>query len=371
VRLFTNSLAGRIHDSFHSPWPFVIALIVGATATAMYGLLWGFWVFLMARLLWGLCWSFLRLEGYATVITEAPTEHRGRLMGVYQSIVSSGQMVGGFLGGVLTDTIGYRNCLLSFAALILFAAFALLLEQWRSQKSQQLEAVEDWNLTDTQESLTIAATQALPNERYSHRFQAPKRWMLYFIGFINILLGSMIASTLGRLLKVRFGLTISFWQTSIGVASATGALMFIRWLFFFFLAPTLGHLSDRVGRQITMIWGLAIGILALFCLATQEHILLIILAVVASSVSGTAISISLDASVADVATEPRRGQFISRYVTFTDLGSASGPLVSYLLLSVQIGLEWVYLGGLALLIVACTLYGLSLLYPHTSSRSQT
>ena len=60
VRLFSNSWAGYVHDRFHSSWPFVMALMAGACTTAVYGLLWGFWAFLIARLLWGVCWSFLR-----------------------------------------------------------------------------------------------------------------------------------------------------------------------------------------------------------------------------------------------------------------------------------------------------------------------
>jgi len=137
VRLLTNSWAGYIHDRYHSAWPFVIALVLGACTTAMYGLLWGFWIFFIARLLWGTCWSFLRLEGYTAVITDAPPHNRGKLMGAYKSIISSGMMVGGFLGGILTDTIGYQNCLLSFACLSLLGVVALFWEQWRNRRVQR------------------------------------------------------------------------------------------------------------------------------------------------------------------------------------------------------------------------------------------
>jgi uncharacterized membrane protein YidH (DUF202 family) len=45
VRLISNSWAGRVHDRLRSPWPFVMALGIGACITAIYGLFWGFWIF--------------------------------------------------------------------------------------------------------------------------------------------------------------------------------------------------------------------------------------------------------------------------------------------------------------------------------------
>jgi len=351
VRLFSNSWSGRIHDRSHTPWPFVIALVVGACLTAVYGLLWGFWIFLTARLLWGVCWSFLRLEGYASVITESPPSSRGKLMGVYKSIIGAGWMAGGFLGGVLTDTIGYRNCLLLFACLSLLAAFALFLEQWRGKSSQyRMAGGEDTSPTQTD-------SQIAPDEPRGDGSSG--KWALYFMGFINILVsGGIISSTLGRLLMIRFGTTISFGRTSVGIASATGTLALIRRTASLLLAPVFGHLTDRVGRRSILMAGFAISSLALLGMITQRHFILISLVAVIGSISGTAVSVSLDASIVDIATQRRRGQTVSRYVTFTDLGSACGPLISYLLMDAHVSIESVYLGGLALLIIACAFCGL-------------
>ena len=351
VRLLSNSWSGRIHDRSHTPWPFVIALVVGACLTAVYGLLWGFWIFLAARLLWGVCWSFLRLEGYASVITESPPSSRGKLMGVYKSIIGAGWMAGGFFGGVLTDTIGYRNCLLLFACLSLLAAFALFLEQWRGKSSQHRMAESE----DTSPTQTDAQTAT----DESRGDGSSGKWALYFMGFINILVGGgIISSTLGRLLRIRFGETISFRRTSVGIASATGTLALIRHTASLLLAPVFGHLTDRVGRRSILMAGFAISSLALLGMITQRSFILISLVAVVGSISGTAVSVSLDASIVDMATQRRRGQTVSRYVTFTDLGSACGPLISYLLMDVHVSIEYVYLGGLALLIIACAFCGL-------------
>jgi len=348
VRLISNSWAGRVHDRLHSPWPFVMALGIGACITAVYGLFLGFWIFFACRLLWGICWSFLRLEGYSSIIAESPPESRGKLIGTYKSIITLGFMAGGTLGGILTDTIGYRKCMLYFAGFSLLGAFALFLEQLRSNRAEQSTAA------DVEQSQPLE--NSIPNGQSA---QSPERWILYLMGFTNILVsGSVIGSTLGRLLKIRFGMSIPFWRTSIGTASVTGVLSFIRRTISLLLAPVLGHLTDRVGRRFVLVFGLAINIIALLCLATQRSFLLISLSSIGCSIAYISISVSLDASIVDMASEHRPGQLVSRYVTFTDLGSACGPLISYLLLSVQVGIEWIYVGGLIFLVAACILYGL-------------
>lgn len=354
IRLLSNSWAGRIHDRFHSPYPFVAALIVGACITAIYGFFLGFWTFFIARLLWGICWSFLRMEGYSSVIIEADPNARGRLMGTYKSIITLGFMAGGFLGGVLTDTIGYSKCMLLFACISLIGAFAALLGSPRSLKSQ--EGKEPGKQIPSSE---ISDRDTHSPDVQLRKTRSPEYWVIYLLGFTNILVSSsVIGSTLGRLLRIRFGMSVSIWQTSLGVASATGVLSMLRRTTSLILAPILGSLADRAGRRFVLILGLVITIAALILIATQHSFMLIGVAAVACSVSYTAISISLDASIADTVSAERRGQLVSRYVTFTDLGSACGPLISYLLLSVQVGIEYLYLGGLLLLVAACILYGL-------------
>ena len=345
VRLVTNTWSGAIHDRFQSFWPFVVALVVGAMTTMMYGLGWGFASFLAARLLWGTCWSFLRLEGYAAVISDAKPNSRGRLMGIHKSIVSSGMMAGGFLGGVLTDTIGYRNCLFTFAGMTLLGAVLLMVERWQDsaangKRKQNPLVVEPPEETDT----------SLP--RAGKLEPVLSQWMLYLMGFTNVLVnGGMVGSTLSRLFKIRFGMTLTLGRWSVGVASATGTLGVIRWLVSFVLAPVLGHGADRFGRRPLLLSGFLLGSAALLGLIKGSHVMWLSLAAVMVSVSRSAISVSLDAAVADLASNARRGQLVSRFVTFMDLGSACGPLFSYLLLGANLKIEWVYLGGLCLLLL--------------------
>ena len=78
VRLLTNTFAGYIIKRFGREWPFILALLLGALTTFAYGIAYGVWIFLIIRLLWGMSWSFIRIEGLSTVLDVASKKTRGR-----------------------------------------------------------------------------------------------------------------------------------------------------------------------------------------------------------------------------------------------------------------------------------------------------
>ena len=91
-------------------------MVLAVITTATYGWATTFWILLLARIAWGLCWSVLRLGACWTVLDEATDANRGFLMGIYSSVARSGSMVGVVAGGLLTDAIGHEWTLTIFAA---------------------------------------------------------------------------------------------------------------------------------------------------------------------------------------------------------------------------------------------------------------
>ena len=363
VRLLTNSLAGYVYDHIGRWWHFVAALVVGGCTTAAYGLFKGLGVFLIARLLWGTSWSFLRLEGYATVIKQATAQNRGKLMGVYGSISGIGFFAGSFLGGILTDTVGFRNCVLSFAALALLCAVAAFLELSRNHPSEEGEIRRqgdsatketDFHISPSAQNVLRNTQHVSPSPELEAEGQKSRRhWLIYYISCINSLVGSVTASTLGLLIKTRLGAVIQFSHFSIKVASLTGILLALRWLLFFLLAPVFGHLADRLSRRFVQLFGLLIRIVGLGILATGGSFIWIGTALILTSISSPAISVALDASITDATSARQRGKTIGAYTTFTDLGSAGGPFVGYRVIDwigVSPGLGTVYWAGMVLLL---------------------
>ena len=114
IRLLTNDLAYRIDGG--RVW-LIAAFVLGAATTAAYVLTQWFTALLLARLLWGLAWSFIRHIGVMSVMAE--TTRAGRTMGVYNGISRVGS-VGGLLGGaLLVDLVGFVPAVIALSVLSL------------------------------------------------------------------------------------------------------------------------------------------------------------------------------------------------------------------------------------------------------------
>ena len=106
IRLVTNELAGRWIQKRTGNTPLLLALLAGSAITCSYALPLGFWWLLCARMLWGACWSVLRVEGYLSALEHASDRNRGRIFAVFHAVARLGQGGGLLIGGFLSDLIG-------------------------------------------------------------------------------------------------------------------------------------------------------------------------------------------------------------------------------------------------------------------------
>ncbi len=79
VRFFSNTWAGYIYGKYSIRLPLIMAISIGSIITLSYGMIYGFLPFLIARIIWGIVWSFLRLPG-CILISEISKRKRGRIM---------------------------------------------------------------------------------------------------------------------------------------------------------------------------------------------------------------------------------------------------------------------------------------------------
>ena len=352
IRLLSNSWAGSVCDRLGYARPFTAALLLGAATTAVYGMASGFWLLLGARVLWGVCWSFLRVGGLGTVIQHASDHDRGLLMGFFLGISRLGSLVAVALGGLLTDALGYRPTLLLFAALSAMAAAISApsggrtdssskapLSRRRSERHSYLVPPSGPRMVSTTDMIIWRRLRAIYAGGFAH-------------GFV---MSGVLTATLGLLLKTLYGSSIMLGGLSMGIATMTGLLLSSRWLIDFGLGPYLGHVSDRLGRQRVILAGFLLGALALIVFASVRSLGPLSLATVVIFVSGTALSAALDASLADLARPGSQARMLGRYTTFQDLGSACGPLLGYAF-GVWLGLGVMYGLGACLFVAAAGLY---------------
>ncbi|MBW2282255.1 MAG: MFS transporter [Deltaproteobacteria bacterium] len=325
VRLLTNPLAGRVVERIGAGRPFAAAVVLGALTTAAYagG---GFAVLLAARLLWGLCWSFLRLGGYIAALDAADDDHRGYYLGFFSGTARLGTLVAVLAGGVLTDTIGFRATTLVFGAATLLAGLALVRAHLPGQDAHPAASAEaPPDTTGTAPQGGRAALRAL-----------------HAAAFLNGAAGStVIVATLGLLLLQRFGAEVAVLGLVVGIASLNGVLLGVRFAIDLVWAPAAGHLSDRVGRAPVLFVTALVTAVAMAGLAADAGLGRTAALAVVAFLGGTALRAVLDSIAGDLAPVDQRARSLSVYANWSDLGAATGPFLAYQVVGI-VGLSGVY-----------------------------
>ncbi|RME51407.1 MAG: MFS transporter, partial [Caldilineae bacterium] len=233
VRLVSNTWAGAAFERWGPYRPFVAATVLGAMAGLLYGVGYGFAVFLLARVMWGVAWSGLRQGGYEAVLRGEGRTH-GRMMGLLWGLVRLGSAISVALGGFLRDRGGYRLAAGSIAAMTVLAIPVALGMRWPG-------------------GATSPAGETPPSPLAGWRMAwrtAPRRWLLAAASLDSLGEGALV-STASLFLAERIGAVALPGLPLIGVGTVAGFLLAVRYLADFLFGPLIGALSDRLGRTRT------------------------------------------------------------------------------------------------------------------------
>ena len=132
VRLLTNPLAARLYERFPAGALIVVAIVLSAASTAMYALPAALAVFLVGRLLWGFCYSLLRLGSFLAALEDAAA-HAGRRIGNTRAVWGIGYFAGAVYAPFAVESIGWAGACLVAAVLTLVAGIgpAYVAGTWR------------------------------------------------------------------------------------------------------------------------------------------------------------------------------------------------------------------------------------------------
>ena len=340
IRLVSNPLAAAIFNRYGPRTPFAGALILSVLVTATYGWTTAFVTLLVARMLWGVAWSALRLGGYWAVLDAATDERRGLLMGTYTSIVRLGSIGGTVAGALLTDAIGHRWTLSLFSAVIAAAGMAWLLATRRGAAA-----------------IAQAANVAVDEPGGFSSVLRDRRLLATSAGGLvaGLVFAGLVTASLGFFLRERYGDEIAFAGLAVGVTSATGLLLGGRFALGLPLGPLSGYLSDRFGRSRVTVAAFLVGSVGLVLLAVAGALWLTFVGLLLSFASAAALVVVLAASAGDLAPPARRAAVMTTYATFLDLGAALGPLLG-LSFGSLFALRGMLLGSAVALLVAAAWY---------------
>ena len=299
IRLLTNHFAEWLCRRFRLDFLISLAFVLGAALTFVYSSVAAFPILLTARVLWGLCFSFIRQIGVMTVVDCADRKGLGRLMGVYNGVARTGSVTAYVAGGIGHDLFGFSTTLFVFGLVSLAAV--------------PLGAISRRALTQKDEERELGTGESI----------SPG---LLGCGFVVGCAGTgLMISTLGVILKETVGSSVSVFGVVIGVATLNGFMLAARWVPELTAAPLLGHLGDRVGRKKSAAIYFLMGSMALVVGSTSwargGGMILAVLVFFFCAVGAT-VTLMTEAG-------SRGSRTVARFVTASDLGSAVGPVLGW------------------------------------------
>ncbi|HHW31896.1 MAG TPA: MFS transporter [Clostridiaceae bacterium] len=373
VRIITNYYAKYLYSYFGRRRLFIYSVILSAITTLFYGLPVGVVILGFSRLIWGGCWSAMRLVSFESIAENSNDNNRGTLTGLFHSIARIGSLLAIFLGGILSNYLGYRNTYYIFAFMTFIIGVPLSfygMSIKRSSGNMQISEQTDERATEqTQEQMTeqtpVQTTEQTTvretgvsvgnNENTYNHVKSKVNISLkltYFMTFLNSWVGNgLLVSTIGYILLLIFGKEVTLFNITIGVSIAASFLVSVRWFYDIFLSVIFGKLADRFGYFKIIIMNCILQIISLLIIAYTQSFILIFLAAIVGFGGVTALTSTLDASAIGYQSLNKDKNILGHFTTWQDLGAAFGSMAGYSLV-IAVGYSRAYMITALMIVLA-------------------
>lgn len=317
VRLASNFTAGALYDRLSHRTVLVASLYLGAFSTLLFAVGSGFLPLLLSRALWGIAWSGLWIGGNAAVLDLTEPSSRGRWSGRFQMWFFIGVGATAFLGGFLTDMLGFRRALLLSGGMTLLMAIL-----WHAKLPEtRPHAVRLNRERDDREPFQLPWRATLP-------VSVP----VFIIRFIFA--GVMSATTI-LWLAGYFERGAVIGALTLPLATVTGSVVALRMIVSVFGAPLTGAVSDRTGMRWPVLGAAALlGALGTWMMGHAEVGWALAGAGLAAVTSSGIQALAPVIAGEDVPAS-KYGRVLSVMYTFGDAGSAFGPPLALGLLQIM------------------------------------
>ena len=333
VRLATNPLSSVFVDRYGVYTPFRISLLASLGVLIAYSFSKSFVVLIFARLLWGACWSVLRLVSQWVASDQSTGENIGLNLSSNASIIRLGSIGGAVFGGVLSDYLGYEIAFLIFGIFTVVSFLFWIRGSGYHSKDRQISK----------------------GRKVSGFIEVLKDLRVLIISVASMLAGlvfsGLMGATLGHFFRYKYGLEFDFLIVTLGVATVTGFALGLKSFAEVFVGPFGGYFSDKYGRYKTLVISTGLTSIGLIGLGLFDSLIGTFIVLIWVFVMGVMLMMQLLTLVGIVADDDSRSQVFSVYNTFQDFGSALGPLVGLSFITVNL-LPMVYsLSGISLFLL--------------------
>jgi len=337
VGIVVSLPAGMLSDIIGRRRVILIAAAVFATAPFLYLLVTAPWQLVLVRIYHGLATAILGPVALAAV-ADTFEKGRGERMGWYSSATMIGRFLAPLVGGLLIFGQDFHWVYIAdgFAGILaLLAAVRLPLASAPSEPLRQ------------------AFTQQ--RGRYGQEIRSVIRH-----------LGILATSGVEAVQYFAFGALETFlpiyWSEQLGYPDwKIGLLLSAQILAATLTKPVMGRLSDRYGRVRMIVSGLILGGIAAgtMVLSSQYFVILALMALFGLGLA--TVTASTAALVADLSPSRGRGGALGILSSIMDIGQASGPIVTGILVSAYSYL--VAFGSVGALLILTSLAFGSLVHP--------
>ena len=316
ARMVSNGPVGVLFDRMPRRPIMILSLFMGAVSTLLYAIGYGPGILILARILWGICWSGIWIGGNTMALDISNDKDRGRINGRLQMWFFFGVALTNFSGGLFTDALGYREGLWLSAGLTFLAAVMWL-----------------FLLPETRKVKTSASYSIHGNDPINDHFPLKKTIQAAVPLFTaRVVYAGVIASTTILWLQQFIDGGIQLSNRLIPLATVTGMFSAMRVVVSILSAPAAGKVSDFLGKR----WGVIasmflVGVIGM-AMMSSGRLSIAVIGAILSAVSGGAAQAMSPSLIGDAAQGNQHGRALSIAYTIGDFGSAIGPPLALFLI---------------------------------------
>ena len=333
--VFLKWPAGALSDLYDRRWLLLVGLLAFALPPFCYLLITDVTWLVVLRFAHGVATAVFAPIALA-VVADLRREARGAAYGAYTAATQAGAMLGPLLGGWLLQVAGFSTAFVTAGTLGVIAVLLFFLmrlppvpdrvDRWEDVKRASL------NVNRGESSVERLTNNAVRPPGPAAVISDMARGARTVLGNVRV----VVTSATDGARQVANGALMAFlpiYAVGIGLDAAHAGMLFgVQSVTSFASRPTMGWASDRIGRRPLILLGLVIcaGSLATVPFTTSFVGLMAL-----SSLFGfgeAIVNASAAALVADLSELKTLGSAMGMQGAITDIGHASGPILSGVLI---------------------------------------
>lgn len=269
---------GRWADLAGIKRTFTYGVLLFSVTTLMCGLAPNGWFLIVSRFFQGIGGAMTMSTGPAILVSMFPPQQRGKVLGISVSSVYLGLAMGPFLGGVLTQQLGWRSIFFTSALLGLIASIITLVYLGKDKPTEGLKKI-------SLKGSSVYALALIMMVWGSSSIPSPRGWGIMVIGITMLLAAFTIEhkslypvidtklftrnrlfafSNLAALINysatfaIVFLLSLYLQKIKQYSPQQAGSILLIQPLLMAALSPLAGRLSDKIQPRYLATAGMAL-----------------------------------------------------------------------------------------------------------------